>query len=177
MSIANTAVKIAYEKGYRVDEEGNVISHTGNKLKVSIVNKKDIPYYSFSVYMGVSNNHKRTAKLRVHKLQAYQKFKEQLFNPGIVVRHLNSNSLDNSYDNITIGTQSENMMDKSKESRLYWAKNASKNLRRFTDAEIKQIREEHKNGFSYRILSERWKCSKSQLSFFLSKTAKKKAQY
>ena len=50
----------------------------------------------------------------VHKLQAYQKFGEAMFEFNIVVRHMNDNSLHNNWENIELGTQIENMRDKAR---------------------------------------------------------------
>ena len=67
---------------------------------------KNVPYYQFSVRHG-----KKILKCYVHRLIAFQKFGDQIFKTGIVVRHLNCNSLDNSESNIEIGSQFENKMD------------------------------------------------------------------
>lgn len=40
----------------------------------------------------------------IHRLQAYQKFGDKIYEDGIVVRYLNGDRYDNSYDNIGIGT-------------------------------------------------------------------------
>ena len=47
----------------------------------------------------------------VHRLQAYIKYRELLYQKDIMVRHLNGNKLDNSWDNIAIGTAYDNAQD------------------------------------------------------------------
>lgn len=96
------AIKNSYEKGYRVTKEGNVIGVNGNKL--SLMEKQGRLSFSFRF-------EKERYRIEVHRLQAYQKYGEDMFKKGISVRHLNNNSLDNSYGNISIGTHSENLMD------------------------------------------------------------------
>lgn len=47
----------------------------------------------------------------IHRLQAYIKYRELLYQKDIMVRHLNGNKLDNSWDNIAIGTAYDNAQD------------------------------------------------------------------
>lgn len=96
--------KVAKEKGYRIDINGNAFSKK-QQLKVRKKNT-DCPYYCFTIKVGG-----KSRPIMVHRLQAYQKFGDALFGEGIVVRHLDGNSLNNSFDNIAIGTQHDNMMD------------------------------------------------------------------
>lgn len=58
----------------------------------------------------------------VHRLAAYCFYGEEMFREGIVVRHLNGNTLDVSRKNIALGTPSENEQDKDPAVR---SKNAS----------------------------------------------------
>ncbi len=55
--------------------------------------------------------------MRFHRIQAYLKFGNKLFEKGIVVRHLNNDKLDNSYSNISIGTNLDNYHDKPDEQK------------------------------------------------------------
>ena len=142
LSVTNKSVKFAYDKGYRVDEKGNVWyngkqrklcdnwGRTGGKL-----------YYSFCV----RNDEGKPKNVLVHKLQAYQKFGEKIFENGIVVRHLNDNSLDNTYANIEIGTQQDNSMDIPSERRLSHAKHAASFQIKYDADEIKKYHEKSKS--------------------------------
>lgn len=102
MDANKNILEIAKDKGYYIDREGNAFSKQG-QLKLY---RGKYPYWCF----GVKNN-KKTAKIFVHRLQAFQKFGNELFESGIEVRHLNNDKNDNSYKNISIGTRSENVMD------------------------------------------------------------------
>lgn len=93
----------AYKKGYRVDSNGVITGPKDNKRKLKF-NK------SGYVVCGIRFLDKQYSIL-VHRLQAYQKYGDKLFEDGIVVRHKNGVKSDNSWDNILIGTRSENMMD------------------------------------------------------------------
>lgn len=103
-SVQNRVTLAAFEKGYKVNKRGAVIGVRGNKLSL---NKNNKGYYRFSM-----KHEGRTVAVMVHKLQAYQKFGEEAFHEDIVVRHSNDREYDNSYKNLILGTQLENMADK-----------------------------------------------------------------
>lgn len=94
--------QIAYEKGYRVTKEGQLIGLSNNVI--GCVNGKGYEH------TGIKLN-KKHINLETHRLQAYQKYGDKLSEDGIVVRHLNGNALDNSWHNIVIGTHKDNYMD------------------------------------------------------------------
>lgn len=104
MTKANKILIESSKKGYKVDKEGYVIGLKGNKLSLNVISNIGYHYFSF-----------RLDKLRVivntHRLQAFQKYGDKIFEEGIVVRHLDGNPLNNSWENIAIGTHSDNMMD------------------------------------------------------------------
>lgn len=94
---------IAYDKGYRVLQNGDVISHLNKKIRL---NKKTVGYLKFNIY------HKnKIITIFVHQLQAFQKFGEKKYKNSEAVRHLNGDKLDNSYKNIDVGTHRQNSMD------------------------------------------------------------------
>jgi len=147
----------AKRKGYYVDKEGNIYSP--NK-KLALMKAQD--RYKFTIrYFG------KRVVIPVHRFVAYLKFGDKVFE-GVDVRHLNSNSLDNSWDNIELGSHSDNMMDVPKERRIQRAIHASKKIRRFNDDEVKQILTDRENGMKYKDLCEKYNTSKSTLSYFFN---------
>ena len=96
----------AYNKGYRVIE-GNLYNPKSILIKGSTIDG----YLSTRITKHGKN-------LFFHRLLAYQKYGDDLFKEGIEVRHLDGNPLNNSVDNITIGTHSDNMMDIPKDKRI-----------------------------------------------------------
>lgn len=116
MTKAHQAILKAVESGYTVNESGNVVNRNGVQIK-SVISDN---YARFTIRLN--NSH---AAVKVHRLLAYQKFGSVIFNKSIHVRHLNGNSLDNSYNNIAIGSASDNMMDKSPQARHESAKHAA----------------------------------------------------
>ena len=95
-------VKLAYNKGYRVDEFGCLFNPKGKRVN---------GYFSggYPAFCLVVNSKNHT--VTIHRLQAYQKYNDYLFKPKIVVRHLNGIKTDNSRDNIAIGTMRDNYYD------------------------------------------------------------------
>ncbi len=116
----NNVILEAYKKGYRVKENGVVVSPNGFE-------PKPINHCGYlRINMRINGKH---SYFRIHRLQAYQKFGDKVFNDGIVVRHLNGNPKDNSKDNISIGSHSDNMMDISVDIRLKKAIHASSHIK------------------------------------------------
>ena len=105
-------------KGYVVDEYG-VVMYKGHVVPGNI--DKSTGYKRFGVRLKDGS----TYQIRVHKLQAYQKFGEKVFEKGLCIRHLNGNQLDNSSKNMDIGSLSDNQMDRNPEERLRMAKRAA----------------------------------------------------
>lgn len=157
----NTLEKIvkAVEKGYYSDKFGNVFSQR-KKLSLIVSSRG---YYNFSV----SLNNKRII-IYVHQFVAYSKYGNKAFDNNIVVRHLDGNSLNNYWDNIEIGSPSQNSRDIPENKRISIAINNSSKRRRFTDDEVIKIVSDRKLGFSYSKLCEKYNTSKSTLSYLFN---------
>ena len=162
LSKNNQLILKAYEAGYRVDRAGNVISpHSGENLRLNL--RKD--YYQF----GIGH----AGKVKVHRLQAYQKYGPKIFAEGIQVRHLNGNAKDNSYQNIAIGTASDNMMDKPKWLRVKQASQAHKKHKN-----VLEIRNFYRLNKSYKKTMERFNISsKGTLHFILNNAIHENEDY
>jgi len=150
-----------YRDGYRVSKDGIPHNPLGKKL-IGGVNSKG--YHTISVKVG-----KKTCGLSVHCLQAYQKFGDSIFDDEIEVRHFNSDKLDNSWDNIGIGTHSENMMDAPSDARIKTAFKAASVRRRFSDSQIKEIRKRRVGGDSLKSIAKDFKTSKGHISEIINR--------
>lgn len=135
MSVQNQATREIRAKGYHADSEGNVYAPSGKRRKLRTHLKKKIPYLMFN---ATSPSHGRVG-IYVHKLVAYQKFGESALQPGIVVRHLDGDSTNNSDANIAIGTNSDNMMDRPPEARRAHALKAAAAKRRLTAEQVASV--------------------------------------
>jgi len=153
------ALLVAFEKGYRIDEKGNAISHKGVLLKTQGI-KKEYGHFSVRLVNGQSK------KVFIHRLQAYQKYKKAMFADGIVVRHKNGIHTDNSFENILIGTHADNAMDIPKSKRILRASNPKHNH--------DSIISDHKAGMSYKKIMDKYSISsKGTLSFIINKSLAK----
>lgn len=162
LSQSNKAILIAISRGYKVTKDGRLVNKNNNKLKPRI----DTNGYLSIVITTYNNKKRKMINLRVHRLQAYQKFGNKLFEKGIEVRHLNGNPLDNSWDNISIGNHSDNMMDVSEKVRKEKSIKASNKIRKFTDKEMAKILEDRANGMTYNELMKKYDISsKGTMSF------------
>lgn len=114
LSKGKRAILYAVSKGYKVNEAGEILNPEGKKLKGGITNTG---YLHIKVAVG---------HILIHQLVAYQKYgDEYLYDERLVVRHLDGSPLNNSIENISIGTQKENMLDVPKEIRINKAKKAN----------------------------------------------------
>lgn len=153
----------AVEKGYTVDNNRNVVGIRGLPLKIW---ENKCGYYVFSIRVG-----KKAKTILYHRFLAYFKFGEKMFEKGIEVRHLNGVRTDNCFDNIEIGTHSENMMDKPKHVRQLMAKMSNK---KHSDEFIDKLRKERLLGKTYKQLKEEFGLCKATLSYYLGGNCKKK---
>lgn len=116
---------IAKGKGYMVDNNGGV--WLGDKRRSLVKDHKG--YYTFTIRCNLGDGDV-FRRVWVHRLQAYQKYGDRIFDDFIQVRHLNGDECDNSFANIEIGTASDNMMDRPREYRVAQAKLAAKVLKK-----------------------------------------------
>ena len=167
-SISNSLLLTIYEKGYRMDKEGNVYNHKFVKLNPYLV--KNSNYLKITVWD--KSRWDKPKRINVHRLQAYQKFGDKIFEEGIVVRHLDGNPLNNSWENIEIGTSSDNQMDRNPECRKKHATNASRKMQDSVRSyeERCKIYEKLKNGISYRTIEKENNIRRSALSFMKNKS-------
>jgi len=160
--MAKSDVVIAFEKGYRICKDGFVTGVRGNILSN---NQRNKGYKRFTMKVDGKD-----LKVPFHQLQAFAKFGRRFLSKGIVVRHLNGNSLDNSWSNIAIGTHSQNMMDQPKEVRQRKANRATSFVRR---KDWPTIEADWESGMGFNKLSKKYSMSKGTLSYhFKNKTRK-----
>jgi len=159
-------ILIAFERGYKIIDGELYNTKTGNKLK-SKLKKQKCGYKTYVFTLSLSKYYKPT--INVHRLVAYQKFGNKMFEEGIEVRHLDGDSLNNKEDNIALGTKSENAMDKDPKVRLSAAITASTKNRKFTDKKMEEIRLFYNKGGTYKTTMEKFNItSKGTLHYILN---------
>jgi hypothetical protein len=142
--------KIAYDKGYRVTNEGDAIN--SNNKKVGYILNSGYEHFTINYRTKETPLGKRkTLKIATHRLQAYQKYGIKIYNEGLVVRHLNNNRFDNSKKNIAIGTHRENSLDIPKEKRVEMARHARQANTKYNAEKVKQIQSFYNETKSYKL--------------------------
>ena len=116
LSISNQSIIEAYNRGYRVTKDGSILNSKKEIIKLVLKQK----YYVFGIRINNKINN-----IFIHRLQAYQKFGNKIFEDKIIVRHLNGNPLDNSCDNIDIGYVKDNLFDIPIEQRIKNTQNST----------------------------------------------------
>lgn len=158
MSKSNDATRIAFRKGYRVTETGTVVNALGRTRVLQIKNADTDPRHVFNVGIGNGNRF----PVMVHKLQAYQKFGEAMFEPGILVRHLDEDSLNNRPENIALGTPTDNALDRQPEVRRAHAQHAANHNIAYDWKTVE--RDYFEGGLGFKKLAAKYGMSKGTLS-------------
>lgn len=136
--------ELAFIKGYTVTKDGILLNRNGKQVKGRPKSKKQ-DYYMFDIRIGTRKENKKIHCM-IHRLQAYQKYGEDLYKPNTVVRHLNGDRYDNSYENIAIGNHKDNKNDIPKE---LISINCGHISRKYSKETIENIRKDYKDGLSY----------------------------
>lgn len=151
---AKNALFLAKERGYKSDANGN-IKKTMLPLKGTIING----YRNFSVRVGKTIIH-----IPFHRFIMFELYGDEIFFFDCV-RHLDGNSLNNTYSNLKLGTFSDNAMDIPVKSRR--ARSSKANLKHDHYKIIKMSEE----GLSYlKIMQATGIKSKGTISFIINKS-------
>lgn len=153
----------AYERGYRVDLDGCLISFTGRIMKPSPVDC-GVQYLAFTLNYVGNECHRKT--VYVHKLVAYQKY--GVHSLSCEVRHLDGNSLNNAHYNIAIGTRTDNSHDIDPNIRRRVAINAGRisaqQTRKLTYEQVDELMCLIMQGRTYKELSKHFGIGISTIS-------------
>lgn len=148
---------IASKRGYIVSEEGILYNPKG--CKIGFVN--DQGYIQTRIRIN-----KVGVKLKVHRLQAFQKYGVGLYKETVVARHFDGIKTNNSWENILIGTHSDNMMDIPEQIRIKKALYATSFVRKHDKKKIKKF---HKTNKSYKKTMDKFNISsKGTLNYILN---------
>ena len=151
----NRHEEIAHERGFRITRDGEIIGARGEVINT--YSKKGYP--TFCVGIDGKNKH-----VTCHRLQAFQKFGDKVFVEGTQVRHLNGDKEDFSWDNIDIGTASENTLDRCPLLRQKIARIGARKKSKLSDEDVVEIRKLKKEGWTLKQLSDKFGPSKGNIS-------------
>lgn len=149
--------EVAYRHGYRITERGMLLNKQGQIVSGVI----DDGYKRTCIRISG-----KKIQLRFHRLQAFQKYGEAIYKEGVLVRHHNGIRLDNSHENILIGTQTDNAMDIPEAIRLAHSLHAASFQKKYDNDEVKTFYEN--NGRSYKkTMNQFGISSKGTLNYIL----------
>ena len=154
--------KIAFNKGYYVDDKGNIF----NSNNITVNGNYTNGYKVFNIRDEKNN----IIRIRVHRLVGYQKFGDEIYDENKVIRHLDNNSKNNCVENIGIGTYHDNRMDMPENERLELSKNANKNQKFLNDDEIIDLQKQYSEGYRMKYLMKKFNIkSKGTYSNYINK--------
>ena len=110
-------------------------------------------------------------KVQVHQVVAYQKYGDEIFEPGVMCRHMDNDKTNFSAQNISLGTARDNYLDNSPRvtgKLMEIMKREGRKRRKLSIQEADEIRGLVKNGETYQTLSIRFGLSKSAISYLVN---------
>jgi hypothetical protein len=157
----NTAIIIAEERGYKVLDDGSVISPTGKRMNP----RPDTEgYLRFNI-----KDDGETLHVMVHKLAAFQRFGGVIFEEDQEVRHINNIRTDNAKGNVSFGTHSDNMMDVAASIRMHCALASALPKRKLSVPQVRELRALRKDGWTIRQLCKKYGLAISTVSYIINR--------
>lgn len=158
------AILTAYDKGYRVTDNGVLVGLQGRPLSIAKRGKQKYPTFSVAGVPNINNKY-GVFGIPIHKFAAYCFYGESMFDSECV-RHKNGNVLDISKENIALGTHSENQLDKSPEIRRSAASKARKSQgyrplnAKLSDSEAEEVKTSKEKSS---VLASKYKVSRQTI--------------
>ena len=113
MTKTQRAIIMFFDRG-RTIKNGVPFSKKGTRLSFSVGTNG---YYRVGVQIDGN-----ALSVPIHRLVAYSKYGDKIFEKGIQVRHLDNNRMNNRPENISIGTRMDNIQDTPTHVRKKWFK-------------------------------------------------------
>jgi len=178
LSKVKRTIKYFLEQGGTVNKAGDiVVGPDGKTRKLYIKNNLsniDRGRYYFLTYKASADTSKENRQaFGVHQLQAAIKFGFEEFSKAECVRHLDGNSLNNSWENIAIGSIKDNHFDMTPAQRVKRSDNAAITRRENQKFNWEAIKRDRACGMTYPQLIEKYGVCRSSLSYNLSDSAKR----
>ena len=160
LSKGTMGILIAYRKGYRVTENGHMMSPSGKSLSLKAASGR---YPTVTVTEnGITYN------VAAHRLAAYCFYGREVFKEGLLVRHLNGNVSDIRKSNIALGTYTDNSMDRPLHQRVSTAVAGRKAQKRphnakFTPEQVRYIRHQREKGQTLQAIADKFGVSRQAI--------------
>lgn len=142
---SNAGLRAAYALGYRPTSDGRIVGPDGEPVPLN-PNKAGYLYFSAKTCR---------CPLAVHRFVALHLYGEEALEAECV-RHRDDVKHNNAFENITYGTRRQNCADVPTTVRRERSLRANHWRRRFTDDQVRQIRQLIREGWSLKRLRERF---------------------
>lgn len=166
-SQAAQEIRDAYAYGYRSTKGGRILLN-GEPVQLIIKQSQGTrqvtptEYYVFiGKYPGSPENY-----IRVHRFVAYCKFGEKAFTS--LVRHMNNISLDNSWDNLKLGTHRDNSLDIPENIRRERAQRGAAKKRKLTLEQREELKMLRAYGWTIAQIAEKYGVCKNTINNYLA---------
>lgn len=100
-----------------------------------------------------------------HRIQAFKKFGRKMYETGIQVRHLNDIKIDNSWDNIELGTAKDNYQDRGRKSIEATQRIATQASIKYSKELIEQAKEYYKETNNLKATAIKFNIPESSLHY------------
>ena len=144
-------------------DDGTVENAEGKRRKLQEYGRVGERYLKFNI--GTPSG---AYPVRVHKLQAFQKFGEEAFQHACT-RHLDGNAFNNSPDNIALGSHLDNAMDRDAGDRKTHGQHAANHLLAYDWAVVE--RDYFEGSLGFKKLATKYGMSTGTLSNHFNKIA------
>lgn len=152
----------AAKRGYWVDEDGRPHSPTGRILRGCIGSNG---YQRFSIRRPDGGH----ANVAVHQLAALLKFGKAALAPGVHIRHLDGDPLNNRPSNLELGTAHQNIMDRPRAARVAHAKRAASFLRKMSRDQVEEARRMYEGGAKLKDIAAKYGVAMSTASYVVNR--------
>ena len=149
MTQSQSLIKLVYDKGYRI-KDNKCYNPKGKEIN-GCIKTHPVPYKQLSIKLG-----KNARSIFFHSLLAYQLYGEEYFKEGIVARHLDGNSLNNSENNIVLGTMKDNILDIPSKRRSTKNKKSNVTAKKLKNGMKEEIIKDYKDGLSAKELYKKY---------------------
>lgn len=149
MTQSQNLIKKVYDKGYRIINN-RCFNPKGKEVKGSIKHHP-VPYKQLSIKTPDG-----ARSVFFHSLLAYQLYGDEYFKDNVVARHKDGNSLNNSSDNIILGTMKDNILNIPSKRRSTKNKKSSLTLKKLNSGMRNSIIADYKKGESAKNLYKKY---------------------
>lgn len=163
------AIVLAYKKGYRVNDVGEVISKKGVQLKASARKRSDRSRSQCYRRFTIRTTGRNTRPVPIHALCAYQKYGDAALAEDVVIRHKDGDSLNNMPGNIILGSPKDNANDMTVLAHHVRSLKAAMKKRKLSRDQIIELLARRESGETYKQLMHRFGIAKSTVGYIVNK--------